>query len=281
MIFAILLSLSLFAYQSSAQQSVQGSASSLGQTPPPQPQSSQNANTNPVGTPTPPINAPAVPIYRVPSDYSYFTAEKRPLPPYPPEAFKNKHNGDVILAVQYSTDGSVIGATRILGDPELLPGVIQTVSTWKFLPLKQKGEKIQGVTYVGFHFLSARPTVVSAFPFGVWAVRAESADTARDLPPESKRVLVSSGFSAGHRISGNNPQYPTGAKQDRVQGTVILRGIIDKQGHISWLEVDQSPRADLSLAAIEAVKTWEYTPYLLRGEAVEVETTIQINFNLN
>ena len=31
-------------------------------------------------------------------------------------------------------------------------------------------------------------------------------------------------------------------------------------------------------AAIEAVKQWKYKPYLLEGEPVEVETTVQVNF---
>jgi len=29
------------------------------------------------------------------------------------------------------------------------------------------------------------------------------------------------------------------------------------------------------------VQQWRYKPYILNGEAVEVETTIQVNFTLN
>jgi protein TonB len=32
-------------------------------------------------------------------------------------------------------------------------------------------------------------------------------------------------------------------------------------------------------AALEAVKTWRYKPYILNGEPTEVETTITVNFN--
>jgi periplasmic protein TonB len=34
-------------------------------------------------------------------------------------------------------------------------------------------------------------------------------------------------------------------------------------------------------SAIDAVQQWRYKPYILNGEAVEVETTIQVNFTLN
>jgi len=34
-------------------------------------------------------------------------------------------------------------------------------------------------------------------------------------------------------------------------------------------------------SGIEAVRQWRYKPYILNGEAVEVETTIQVNFTLS
>ena len=36
----------------------------------------------------------------------------------------------------------------------------------------------------------------------------------------------------------------------------------------------------LAEAAVKAVKQWRYRPYLLKGEPVEVETTIKIQFHL-
>jgi protein TonB len=36
----------------------------------------------------------------------------------------------------------------------------------------------------------------------------------------------------------------------------------------------------LQQAAMDAVNTWVYRPYLLNGEAVEVQTTINVVFNL-
>lgn len=46
------------------------------------------------------------------------------------------------------------------------------------------------------------------------------------------------------------------------------------------LQVMQSPREDLSISSIEAVKKWQYKPYTLEGQAVEVETTITVNYTL-
>jgi protein TonB len=38
--------------------------------------------------------------------------------------------------------------------------------------------------------------------------------------------------------------------------------------------------AMLQQAALDAVKTWRYRPYLLNGQPVEVETTINVIFTL-
>jgi protein TonB len=37
----------------------------------------------------------------------------------------------------------------------------------------------------------------------------------------------------------------------------------------------------LTSAAINAVKQWQYKPYILNGQPVEVETNITVNFTLS
>jgi protein TonB len=37
----------------------------------------------------------------------------------------------------------------------------------------------------------------------------------------------------------------------------------------------------LAPAAIEAVKQWKYLPYILNGNAVDVETQVRVNFTLS
>ena len=55
---------------------------------------------------------------------------------------------------------------------------------------------------------------------------------------------------------------------------------ISKTGDIQNLHLI-SGHPMLAPAAIEAVKQWKYKPYLLNGEPVEVETTVQVNFTLS
>jgi periplasmic protein TonB len=94
-----------------------------------------------------------------------------------------------------------------------------------------------------------------------------------------QRVRVSSGVSTGLLVRKVNPNYPPLARQARIQGTVILQAEISKTGDIQNLRLI-SGHPMLAPAAIEAVKQWKYKPYLLNGEPVEVETTVQVNFTL-
>ena len=70
------------------------------------------------------------------------------------------------------------------------------------------------------------------------------------------------------------------AKIDRIQGLVVLQATISKQGTIETLHPVSGPPM-LYQSAINAVRQWRYKPYILNGEAAEVETTIQVNFTLN
>jgi protein TonB len=95
-----------------------------------------------------------------------------------------------------------------------------------------------------------------------------------------QRVRVSQGVSTGLLVRKVNPNYPPLARQARIQGQVILQAEISKDGSIQNLRLI-SGHPMLAPAAIEAVKQWKYKPYLLNGEPVEVETTVQVNFTLS
>jgi periplasmic protein TonB len=93
------------------------------------------------------------------------------------------------------------------------------------------------------------------------------------------RTRVSSGVISGLLIKRVEPTYPALAKTARVQGTVVLHAIISKEGNIQGLTLVSGP-AMLAPSAIDAVKQWRYKPYLLNGDAIEVDTTVEVTFRL-
>jgi TonB family protein len=95
-----------------------------------------------------------------------------------------------------------------------------------------------------------------------------------------KKISVSPGIMTGLKIAGENPTYPKLARAKKIQGAVVIDATIGKDGAISNLHVLKSPDKTLSNSAIKAVRTWRYRPYLLNGDPVEVQTTINVVYNL-
>jgi len=94
-----------------------------------------------------------------------------------------------------------------------------------------------------------------------------------------KKINISGGVAQGMLLNKTAPSYPPIAKAARVSGTVVLQAMISKTGTIENLRVISGP-AMLQQAALEAVKSWRYRPYLLNGDPVEVETTVNVVFTL-
>jgi len=95
-----------------------------------------------------------------------------------------------------------------------------------------------------------------------------------------QRVRVSQLMSEGLVIKKIQLEYPSLARQARIQGTVLLQAQISKDGKVEKLQLI-SGHPMLAPAAIEAVKQWIYKPYVLNGITVAVETQVQVNFILS
>jgi periplasmic protein TonB len=103
--------------------------------------------------------------------------------------------------------------------------------------------------------------------------------TPRTVKKASRSLTISSGVMLGNLLDNTMPQYPAIARAARIQGVVVLQATISTTGLIKDLRVMSGPPM-LQQAAMDAVRSWRYKPYLLNGNPVEVETTINVVFNL-
>lgn len=94
------------------------------------------------------------------------------------------------------------------------------------------------------------------------------------------KLHVSAKEMSGNRISGENPTYPPEAKKKKIQGTVVIDTTISKEGAVEDLHVVKTPDPSLAEGALKAVRTWRYRPYLLNGNPIAVETTVNVTFCL-
>ncbi len=105
----------------------------------------------------------------------------------------------------------------------------------------------------------------------------------RPMPPmpvkPMVRVVRTSTMLEGSIIRRVQPVYPPLARATRIQGQVVLAAVISKSGTIENLQL-VTGHPMLVPSAINAVSQWLYRPYILNGEAIEVETQITVNFVL-
>jgi TonB family protein len=89
---------------------------------------------------------------------------------------------------------------------------------------------------------------------------------------------IPSAIMQGQRIKDPNPEYPERAKQQHLTGSVMLEAVIGTDGRIHNLQVISAPGQLLTDSSVKAVSKWEYKPYLLNGQPVEVRTTIFVTY---
>jgi TonB family protein len=92
---------------------------------------------------------------------------------------------------------------------------------------------------------------------------------------------ISSGAAQEHILRKIPPVYPAEAKRLGIQGIVVLEARVGKDGHVQKLMPILSPDSTLTQAALNAVKQWQYRPFLIDGQPVEIKTEINVIFNMN
>ena len=132
------------------------------------------------------------------------------------------------------------------------------LASWK-RPAAPKGEEL--VSIGDFFFVEGKfrwDTTAQYFPF-------RKPNTAPFVPAKLIRKI--------------QPDYPAEAQEKRIQGTVKLHVVVKKDGSVFVVNVAEGDPL-LSPAAIEAVRQWRYEPNQLNGQAIDVETTIDVVFTL-
>jgi protein TonB len=98
-----------------------------------------------------------------------------------------------------------------------------------------------------------------------------------DSDVKPKRLRISSSVAEKLKTQDVSPTYPEEAKENHIQGDVMLQATIDTEGKVAELKV-VTGHPILADAAVKAVKQWRYRPYILDGQPVSVDTTVRIQF---
>jgi TonB family protein len=228
-------------------------------------------------------------------------------PDYPDAVKSAEIAGQIVIAFTIGRDGSVSDVRPLdIGffgcrstnsdDPELQQAAIAAVKQWKFRPflLHQQpgdaGEPVEVGTAVAlpFDFRKSAGAAASSAPAGTAPCnpREGVAATTEFVQPrvDPRRPVFGAPVieptraeeMLAHRVEATYPQM---ARIAHIQGNVILHVLINKQGHVANIK-PMSGHPVLIQAALDAVKQWEYQPFLMNGEPAEVETAVVVKFRM-
>ncbi len=90
-------------------------------------------------------------------------------------------------------------------------------------------------------------------------------------------VPVSQGTAGGVLVHKVQPVYPPEARRLHRAGSVVIDAVVNVEGQVDDLKLVSGDPL-LSAAAMDAVRKWRYSPYLLNGKPIPKETRITISF---
>lgn len=104
-----------------------------------------------------------------------------------------------------------------------------------------------------------------------------SPSTAQDLP--SPPFIVPPKVADEYVTQRVEPEYPESARQQHIQGPVVLEVSVDKDGAVEKISTI-SGDSQLAVAATDAVRQWRFKPFYRNGSPEEFQTQITVSFRL-
>jgi len=104
-----------------------------------------------------------------------------------------------------------------------------------------------------------------------------------DAPPpdrEAGPILVTGEVQAPRKLLAPMPRYTEIARRARIEGLVVVRATIDREGRVAEARIEKGLGFGLDEASLEAVRGWTFAPATLRGRPVSVFYTLTIRFEL-
>ena len=128
-----------------------------------------------------------------------------------------------------------------------------------------------------FHLPAARNGLAGSTEASM-GTAASKVEAAAEVEP-SEVIQLSPDKVAGSLLHRVEPDYPEEARQQGIQGSVVLDVHIGRDGAVEEANVVSGQNL-LADAAIAAVKQWRFKTRMQQGRAVEMETRVTLRFRL-
>jgi TonB family protein len=219
---------------------------------------------------------------------------KKVMPVYSNDVKSMTTSGQIVLALTISKTGKVAQAMVVdrdywgrksvnVNDPHLRQASLDAVKQWTYRPFLLNGAPVDIDTSIVLLFDFSHPSFpivkLGEPPNGPPPSDqgGNAVDVGKASVGEFGKPLIDPKMAESSLTGRVEPQYPQMAKIARIQGDVVLHILIDKQGHVAQVK-QVSGHPMLIQAATDAVKKWDYQPFLRNGQPTDVETLVTLRF---
>jgi TonB family protein len=186
---------------------------------------------------------------------------------YTEEALRNRLEGVVILAVVFAADGKITNIQVFSGLPDgLTESSIEAVKMIRFEPATRDGKPVSVRGKLEFDF------------------KLESAGVdptaKRDGAAASEKIEAMSASLRPTLTYKEQADYTPEARDNKVEGVVMLNIIFGADGRISAIRVVRGLPYGLTEAAIAAARRIRFEPAMKDGKPVSVRGNLEFGFSL-
>jgi len=125
---------------------------------------------------------------------------------------------------------------------------------------------------------SEEPRSVTRKPDEAASSQGTGMQRASSVEPEKVSEL-SPTLAEGSLLHRVEPEYPEQARQQKIEGAVVLTVRVGEDGAVRNVQLVSGP-AELARASTDAVKQWRFKPHSVDGHPAEMETRVTLNFRL-
>lgn len=206
---------------------------------------------------------------------------------YPEMAVKNNVQGSVLASFVVDKDGSLtdIKIDRSLGsgtDEEAIR-VLKASKRWNPGLLNGKAVKVKYNMPIKFVLAgkNAKKTNTITAPDPIKHKENVAEGGVYSFTSLKNPPTYPGGFAELYKFLGANIKYPTEAKDNKIQGKVLVSFVVQKDGSLADIKVERKLGYGTDEEAVRVLKlskSWD--PGMLDGKPVKVKYNIPISFNL-
>lgn len=124
------------------------------------------------------------------------------------------------------------------------------------------------------------PPVTDTTPTAPLPIPVPAPEPERIEPAGGVYNAVPPGGTQPEELDRVVPRYPSAARRAGVEGRVVVRGIVRRDGTIDNVEIIRDLPYGLGESARQAVNRWRFRPATFNGEPIDVYYTVTVNFKL-